>query len=100
MRGSFGVPGEESGACEVDSVQDGGPLVSDGGTLADEWRQQTGGLTEQGAPPSSTSVEGVVAIAPLAVACLAKANGIPIEVESGYLPDALLDFAWRGKFDA
>ncbi|MFB6984434.1 helix-turn-helix domain-containing protein [Streptomyces sp. NPDC056304] len=27
-------------------------------------------------------------------------DGIPIEVESGYLPDALLDFAWRGKFDA
>ncbi|MEU9318843.1 immunity 49 family protein [Streptomyces sp. NPDC048295] len=46
------------------------------------------------------TIEGVVAIAPLAVACLAKANGIPIEVESGYLPNALLDFAWRGEFDA
>ncbi|MGW1658782.1 immunity 49 family protein [Streptomyces atratus] len=46
------------------------------------------------------NIEGVVAIAPLAVACLAKANGIPIEVESGYLPSALLDFAWRGEFDA
>ncbi|MEV2243763.1 immunity 49 family protein [Streptomyces sp. NPDC049970] len=46
------------------------------------------------------NIEGVVAIAPLAVACLAKAEGIPIEVKSGYLPDALLDFAWRGEFDA
>ncbi|MFJ3187025.1 immunity 49 family protein [Streptomyces halstedii] len=46
------------------------------------------------------NVEGVVAIVPPAVACLAKANGIPIEVESEYLPDALLDFAWRGEFDA
>ena len=47
-----------------------------------------------------SNIEGVVAIAPLAIACLAKANGIPIEVESGYLPQALLDFAWRGEFDA
>ncbi|TXS63142.1 hypothetical protein EAO76_40655 [Streptomyces sp. sk2.1] len=46
------------------------------------------------------NIEGVVAIAPLAIACLAKANGIPIEVESGYLPTALLDFSWRGEFDA
>ncbi|MFJ2898924.1 immunity 49 family protein [Streptomyces sp. NPDC087218] len=46
------------------------------------------------------NIEGVVAIAPLAIACLAKTNGIPIEVESGYLPTALLDFAWRGEFDA
>ncbi|WP_202541044.1 immunity 49 family protein [Streptomyces sp. SID3915] len=46
------------------------------------------------------NIEGVVAIVPLAVACLAKANGIPIEIESGYLPSALLDFAWRGEFDA
>ncbi|MFF9568067.1 Imm49 family immunity protein [Streptomyces sp. NPDC014685] len=46
------------------------------------------------------NIEGFVAIAPLAITCLAKANGIPIEVESGYLPTALLDFSWRGKFDA
>ncbi|MEU6398035.1 immunity 49 family protein [Streptomyces cinnamoneus] len=45
-------------------------------------------------------IHGVVAIGPLAVACLAKANGLPVEVESGYLPEALLDFAWRGEFDA
>ncbi|KIF78928.1 hypothetical protein QR77_17810 [Streptomyces sp. 150FB] len=46
------------------------------------------------------NIQGVVALAPLAIACLAKANGIPVEVESGYLPEALLDFAWRGEFDA
>jgi hypothetical protein len=46
------------------------------------------------------NIQGVVALAPLAIACLAKANGMPIEIESGYLPEALLDFAWRGEFDA
>lgn len=46
------------------------------------------------------NIQGVVALAPLAVACLAKANGIPIEVQSDHLPEALLDFAWRGEFDA
>lgn len=46
------------------------------------------------------NIQGVVALAPLAIACLAKANGIPVEIESGYLPEALLDFAWRGEFDA
>ncbi|WP_234432528.1 Imm49 family immunity protein [Streptomyces sp. NRRL S-378] len=46
------------------------------------------------------NIHGVVAIAPLAIACLAKANGLPVEVETGYLPQALLDFAWRGEFDA
>ncbi|MEK2474106.1 immunity 49 family protein [Streptomyces noursei] len=46
------------------------------------------------------NIEGVVALAPLAVACLAKANGMPVEVETDYLPEALLDFAWRGEFDA
>ncbi|MFC9812169.1 immunity 49 family protein [Streptomyces virginiae] len=46
------------------------------------------------------NIHGVVAIAPLAIACLAKANGIPVEVETDYLPQALLDFGWRGEFDA
>lgn len=40
----------------------------------------------------------LVAIAPPAVACLAKSNGIPVEVD--YLPEALLDFARRDEFDA
>lgn len=46
------------------------------------------------------NIEGVVALAPLAIACLAKANGMPVEIESGYLPEALLDYSWRGEFDA
>lgn len=46
------------------------------------------------------NIQGVVALAPLAIACLAKANGIPVEVETDYLPEALLDFAWCGEFDA
>ncbi|MEU4200783.1 immunity 49 family protein [Streptomyces sp. NPDC026294] len=46
------------------------------------------------------NIQGIVAIAPLAIACLAKANGIPVEVEIDYLPEALLDFAWHDEFDA
>ncbi|MGW0398114.1 Imm49 family immunity protein [Streptomyces sp. NPDC003002] len=46
------------------------------------------------------NIQGVVAIAPLAVPCLAKANGVPVEAQSGYLPESLLDFAWRGESDA
>ncbi|MCY0952744.1 immunity 49 family protein [Streptomyces sp. H27-S2] len=48
----------------------------------------------------ASNILGVVALGPLAIACLAKANGVPVEIESGYLPEALLDFAWRGEFDA
>ncbi|SHL81567.1 immunity 49 family protein [Streptomyces yunnanensis] len=46
------------------------------------------------------SVEGVVALGPLAIACLARAVSIPIKIESPYLPQALLDYAWEGEFDA
>lgn len=46
------------------------------------------------------NILGIVALAPLAIACLAKANGMAVELESGYLPEALLDFSWRGEFDA
>ncbi|MFJ4903266.1 MULTISPECIES: immunity 49 family protein [unclassified Streptomyces] len=46
------------------------------------------------------NILGIVALAPLAIACLAKANGMAVEMESGYLPEALLDFSWRGEFDA
>ncbi|MFE5674350.1 Imm49 family immunity protein [Streptomyces erythrochromogenes] len=45
-------------------------------------------------------IHGVVALGPTAIACLAKANGLTVEVESGYLPAALIGFAWRGGFDA
>lgn len=46
------------------------------------------------------SIEGAVSIAPLAISCLARAEGIQIEVESPYMPEALLEFSWRGEFDA
>ncbi|MFD7813291.1 immunity 49 family protein [Streptomyces sp. NPDC059785] len=45
------------------------------------------------------SNRGFVALGPLAIACLAKERGLPVEVESEYLPKALLDFAWRGEID-
>lgn len=47
----------------------------------------------------AASVAGLVALGPLAVACLAFDAGFPIEVESEYLPKHLLDRAWLGEFD-
>jgi hypothetical protein len=41
---------------------------------------------------------GMVALGPLAVACLAHDGGIPIEVESDYLPKHLLERGWLGEF--
>jgi hypothetical protein len=43
--------------------------------------------------------EGRIALAPLAIACLAHDGGIPIEVESDYLPHHLLRRSWLGEFD-
>ncbi|MFH8491996.1 immunity 49 family protein [Streptomyces longisporoflavus] len=45
------------------------------------------------------SSEGYVALGPLAIACLARDRGFPIEVESEYLPKALLNFTWAGEID-
>nr|WP_234316376.1 MULTISPECIES: immunity 49 family protein [unclassified Streptomyces] len=42
---------------------------------------------------------GMLALAPLAVACLAHDGGIPIEVESDYLPKHLLERGWLGEFE-
>jgi hypothetical protein len=42
---------------------------------------------------------GYVALGPLAIACLARDHGFPIEVDSEYLPKALLNFAWAGEID-
>ncbi|MGW2647865.1 immunity 49 family protein [Streptomyces sp. NPDC001393] len=39
---------------------------------------------------------GMVALAPLAIACLAYDGGMPIEVESDYLPKHLLQRDWLG----
>ncbi|MFF9983007.1 immunity 49 family protein [Streptomyces erythrochromogenes] len=68
------------------------------GSLADALRQHKEYWTAD--EDRKVIIHGVVALGPLAIACLAKANGLPVEVESGYLPEALLDFAWRGEFDA
>lgn len=48
----------------------------------------------------SRSGEGLVALGPLAIACMARDAGMPIEVESEYLPKELLEFGWAGEVDA
>ncbi|MFE0326760.1 immunity 49 family protein [Streptomyces sp. NPDC058960] len=45
-----------------------------------------------------SSVEGYLALGPLAIACLAYDAGFPIAVESDYLPSELLNRAWLGEF--
>ncbi|MDL2078338.1 immunity 49 family protein [Streptomyces sp. GXMU-J15] len=45
------------------------------------------------------SAEGAVALGPLAIACLAYDSGFPIDVESDYLPRALLHRFWVGEFE-
>ncbi|MFF6824064.1 Imm49 family immunity protein [Streptomyces longwoodensis] len=42
---------------------------------------------------------GALALGPLALACLAHDGGIPIEVESDYLPKHLLQRGWLGEFE-
>ncbi|MFY4723437.1 immunity 49 family protein [Streptomyces sp. LaBMicrA B280] len=42
--------------------------------------------------------EGRLALGPLAIACLAYDGGIPIEVESDYLPQHLLQRGRLGEF--
>ncbi|MEV7182380.1 immunity 49 family protein [Kitasatospora sp. NPDC093679] len=46
----------------------------------------------------SLDTTGLVALAPLAMACLAHDAGMPIEVESEYLPHHLLRGTWVGEF--
>lgn len=48
----------------------------------------------------SVDSDGLVALAPLAIACMAHDNDIPIEVDSEYLPTELLRFGWVGEVDA
>lgn len=43
------------------------------------------------------SVQGYIALGPLAMACLAHDAGFPIEVESDYIPSELLNRAWLGE---
>ncbi|MFC8130877.1 immunity 49 family protein [Streptomyces sp. NPDC057302] len=43
-------------------------------------------------------IDGSIALGPLAIACLAYDGGIPIGVESEYLPKHLLQRSWLGEF--
>ena len=45
------------------------------------------------------SVEGLLALGPLAITCLAYDGGIPVEVESDYLPKHLVERSWVGEFE-
>ncbi|MET8401811.1 immunity 49 family protein [Streptomyces sp900116325] len=47
----------------------------------------------------SLSGEGLVALGPLAIACMARDADMPIEIESEYLPRELLEFGWVGELD-
>ncbi|MFJ4502134.1 immunity 49 family protein [Streptomyces sp. NPDC088864] len=44
------------------------------------------------------SVEGYVALGPLAIACLAYDADFPLDIESDYLPKHLLQRSWLGEF--
>ncbi|MGW8558008.1 immunity 49 family protein [Streptomyces tubercidicus] len=46
----------------------------------------------------SLSGDGLVALAPLAIACMAHDADMPIDVESEYLPKHLLKRTWVGEF--
>ncbi|MEU9012595.1 immunity 49 family protein [Streptomyces sp. NPDC048479] len=43
-------------------------------------------------------LDGTIALGPLAIACLAHDGGIPIQIESEYLPKHLLQHGWLGEF--
>ncbi|SMQ18673.1 Immunity protein 49 [Streptomyces sp. Ag82_O1-12] len=46
----------------------------------------------------AVNIAGLVALAPLAMVCLAHDAGMPIEVESDYLPAVLIGRNWCGEF--
>ncbi|WP_432175180.1 immunity 49 family protein [Streptomyces sp. Tue6028] len=50
-------------------------------------------------PERDETADGAVALAPLALACLAYDAGRPIDVESEYLPLHLLKRSWVGEFE-
>nr|WP_309029643.1 immunity 49 family protein [Streptomyces alfalfae] len=51
-------------------------------------------LTEE----RKNSIDGAIALGPLAIACLAYDGELPIGVESDYLPKHLLQHSWLGEF--
>lgn len=50
-----------------------------------------------GDPARALSGDGLVALAPLALACMAYNNEFPVDVESEYLPKHLLRRSWVGE---
>jgi hypothetical protein len=66
-------------------------------TLADavRWHKEYWTADEDRA----SSSEGLVALGPLAMACLGHDADFPAEVRSDYLPQALVEGAWVGEFD-
>ncbi|GCB46194.1 immunity 49 family protein [Streptomyces sp. NL15-2K] len=66
-------------------------------SLADALRRHKANWTAD--EDRATSADGLVALGPLAMACLARDQGITLEVESEYLPKALLEYAWIGEIE-
>ena len=62
-------------------------------TQALTWHKEYWGTDDR-----STIGRGNVALGPLAVACMARDTGVPIEVESGYMPKHLLEGSWLDEF--
>ncbi|MEV6322958.1 immunity 49 family protein [Nocardia sp. NPDC051787] len=60
-----------------------------------QWHKEYWTATED----RTWSSEGLVALGPLAIACLAHDAGFPIDIESEYLPTALLKYLWVGEID-
>ncbi|AZM90404.1 hypothetical protein D1J60_19745 [Streptomyces sp. W1SF4] len=50
-------------------------------------------------PERADDIDGLVPIGILAVTCLAHDGGIPVNVESPYLPEHLLKRSWVGEFE-
>lgn len=49
-------------------------------------------------PERARDCDGYIALAPLAMTCLAHEMGVPVEVESEYIPQGLVDGGWVGEF--
>ncbi|MFE7612495.1 immunity 49 family protein [Streptomyces celluloflavus] len=62
-------------------------------TNALQWHKQYWSEEER-----AFEISGLVALAPLAMACIAHDAGMPIEIESEYLPAVLIKRNWCGEF--
>ncbi|MFI1501737.1 immunity 49 family protein [Streptomyces platensis] len=70
-----------------------GRLQPGAGQRALQWHKEYWSEEER-----AFQISGLVALAPLAMACIAHDAGIPIEVESEYLPAVLIKRNWCGEF--